>query len=300
MILIIGDNQEYHSQFIYNELQKRGYKTAYFDSRKYPYDILLSYTPQDDDGFIKIGNEKILIKDIQGVYWRWFHGINYEQLEDEFVSEMVYRERSSCLFSFFQSLKANWCNSYYAIELHKTKVYQLDLMKQNGIRIPKTLITNDSDAFVEFWEKNNKNIIAKPVLGGAFTKKITPEDLSPEYLKTVKTSPIQLQECVEGVDIRTYAFENGNVFPAVIKANTIDFRADEEAIPVPCEIPLNIQKDCLKILDILGLTYSGIDIRKTSNGEYVFIEANPAPMFTYFEEVTKYPITDNLIELLVK
>ena len=112
--------------------------------------------------------------------------------------------------------------------------------------------------------------------------------------------PCQLQECVDGIDIRVYAFETGEIFSGEILANSIDFRADDKAKINKHPLPENIQKDCLKILKLLGLKYSGIDIRLSNSGEYVFIEANPAPMFTHFENMTGYEITNTLIKNLKK
>jgi len=47
------------------------------------------------------------------------------------------------------------------------------------------------------------------------------------------------------------------------------------------------------------LGYSGIDIRRSPEGEYVFLECNPCPMFMHFETVTGYPISDRLVDLLL-
>ena len=45
--------------------------------------------------------------------------------------------------------------------------------------------------------------------------------------------------------------------------------------------------------------WTGIDLRLTPEGRYVFLEANPSPMFLGFERQTGLPITDNLAALLV-
>lgn len=299
MILIIGSKEEAHSKHVYDALLSKGFEAEYFDSRKYPDDIALGFAPNSKDGFIKIDSKIIPLKDIQGVYWRWFYGYNSVNIEDSYTAKIVLRERISALNSLFMSLECNWVNSLKAIELHRTKIHQLDIMAKNGIRIPKTLVTNDADALVEFWENNGRNVIFKPVLGGAYTKKLTEKDLAKDKLETLKTCPVQLQECIDGVDIRVYAIGD-KIFPAEIQAKTIDFRADDNPNHMPVQLPGNIENDCKKVLDILELAYSGIDIRKSNEGEYVFIEANPAPMFIYFEKVTKYPITESLIELLAK
>lgn len=306
VVLIIGSEEEEHSKWIYNKLESMHEDVCYFDSREYPKNINISWSPDSPkiEGHIRINNQKIPLDEIKGFYWRWFYGIQYETLKDgantNFLSNMVYRERQSSLNSFFASFEScNWVNSYKAVEMHKHKAFQTNIMSRNGIRMPKTLITNDSNSLMEFYEKNNKNIIYKPVLGGAYTKILSDDDFSQENLETLKISPVQFQEKIEGIDVRIYAMGD-EIFAAEMHSNTLDFREDNRAQIIPVDIPEKVSEDCKKILKLLDLTYSGIDARKTENGEYVFIEANPAPMFIHFEKMTGYPITENLIKLLLK
>ena len=188
-------------------------------------------------------------------------------------------------------------NSLQSVELHRKKGIQTKIMQNNGIRLPRTILTNDKDALEKFYIENNKNIIYKPVRGGAFTQKLKEEDLLRK--ESLVNCPAQLQECIDGVDIRVYAFNTGEIFAGEIKAANVDFRQDNNAIITKVDLSENVQKDCLKILKLLGLKYSGIDIRLSNTGEYVFIEANPAPMFIHFENVTGYEITNTLIKNLI-
>ena len=305
-ILVIGSNEEDHSRWIHDKLIERGEDALYFDSRKYPDSISLNWSPNrlKELSYIKIDDRKINLTDIQGVYWRWFYGVLFRKIEDgantEFLSNMVYRELQSSLNSLFMAFDScNWVNSREAVELHKNKAFQTNILSKNNIRIPNTLITSDPDGVREFYEQNSKNVIYKPVLGGAYTRKMKEEDFSKENLEALKASPVQFQEFVDGTDIRVYAFEDG-IYAAQMHADTIDFREDNKTKLVNVELPASVQEDCKKVLKLLSLTYSGIDIRKNSNGEYVFIEANPAPMFIYFEKTTGYPITESLINALLK
>lgn len=306
VVLILGSQEEDHSRWIHDKLKEKNEDAAYFDSRKYPDNILLNWSPDGikKSSYIRTDERKIYLREIKGVYWRWFYGVQYKRIEDgantEFLSNMVYRELQSSLNSLFASFDfCNWVNSYKAVELHKNKAHQTNILSKAGIRVPNTLITNDKEGMREFYEKNNKNIIYKPVLGGAYTKKINEEDFSPENLESLKASPVQFQEFVDGIDIRVYAFEDG-IYAAEMHARTLDFREDNKALLKPVELPEKVQKDCKKVLKLLDLTYSGIDVRKNTKGEYIFIEANPAPMFIYFEKMTKYPITESLIKALLK
>lgn len=304
MILILGTEHEAHANHIKNALKACGEDCVIFDTRLYPNNVLIDWEVLGTNkGAITINNKKIEFSDIQGVYWRNFSDVKYEIFEDgentEFLSNMLERERRSALHSLFYSLDFNWVNSMNAFELHKKKAYLTSEYHKSGIRVSKTLITNDKDALLRFYEENDKKLIYKPVLGGSYTKVLGDNDLKEENLATLKVAPVQFQEFVDGVDIRVYAFKNSGLYAAKIEAATLDFREDLSSKLIPIELPQNIKDDCFKMMEIADLKYSGIDIRLNTNGEYVFIEANPAPMFIHAQNVTGFPITEELIKLLV-
>lgn len=288
MIIIIGSKEDFHSQYVFNKLTTQNIKVKYLDSRKFP---TINWSPEGEQDYIILDEEKIYIKDITGIYWRWYYGVTFG------TSDIVYREKTSALESFLCSVEPISWNSLQAVELHRKKGLQSKIMQDNGIRIPKTIVTNDANALEKFYIENNKNIIYKPVRGGAYTQKLKDEDLLRK--ESLINCPCQLQECIDGIDIRVYAFETGEIYAGEILAQSLDFRADENAKINKHNLPKKIQKDCLKIMKLLGLKYSGIDIRLSNSGEYVFIEANPAPMFVHFENMTGYPITDTLIKNLI-
>jgi glutathione synthase/RimK-type ligase-like ATP-grasp enzyme len=289
MIIIIGSEEEFHSRYVFEKIQEKNIEVHYFDSRKYP---VLNWSANGENDYIILDDKKLFTKDIQGLYWRWYYGITNCR------TDIIFREKTSALESFLTGLEPISYNSLQAVELHRKKAVQSKLMENNGIRIPKTLITNDKNAVEEFYLNNNKQVIYKPVRGGAYTKKLKEKDF--DRLDTLINCPTQFQEFIDGVDIRVYAFDSGEVFGGEIIAETIDFRADDNSKINKVKLPKKVQKDCLKVMKLLGLKYSGIDIRLNKDGEYVFIEANPAPMFYHFENMTKYPITETLIQNLIK
>jgi glutathione synthase/RimK-type ligase-like ATP-grasp enzyme len=50
----------------------------------------------------------------------------------------------------------------------------------------------------------------------------------------------------------------------------------------------------------LGLVYGAIDMRRTPEDEYVFLEINPAGQFLFVEQVSRQPIAAALARLLVE
>ena len=287
MIIVIGHDEEYHARHVLENIKSKNIDVKYLDSRIFPE---LSWSLGDEKDFIILEGEKIYLKDVQSVYWRWYFGVV------DCPTDIIYREKTSALESMLYSLNDICFNSLYAVELHRKKSYQSYLMLQNNIRIPKTLITNSAEALEDFYFSNNKSVIFKPVRGGAYTKKMTDEDLERKH--TLVNCPCQLQEFVDGVDIRVYAFDTGEIFAGEILAESLDFREDLQAKINRVELPEKVKADCLKVMQLLGLRYSGIDIRLNKDGEYVFIEANPAPMFYHFEKMTGYPITETLVKNL--
>ena len=56
----------------------------------------------------------------------------------------------------------------------------------------------------------------------------------------------------------------------------------------------------MAITKVLMLEWTAIDWRLQPTGEYIFLEANPSPMFLHFERQTGFPITQKLVNLLMK
>jgi hypothetical protein len=49
----------------------------------------------------------------------------------------------------------------------------------------------------------------------------------------------------------------------------------------------------------MHLQVAGIDLRKTSDGNWFCFEVNPSPAFTFYEEATGQPIAKAIANLLV-
>lgn len=301
-ILIIGSPEEQHAAFIYQKIMERGEEAVYLNTWDFPAKSRLSLLPDSKAlGFFSASEQekKIPLTDFRSVYWRYHFGYQLPALNDQFLLDMAYREIESTVGSMLRMLPCRMVNSPEAIAMHAYKTYQLQLLKQAGLRVPQTLVTNDPDAVLEFYERLQGQVIFKPVRGGAHTEKLKPEDLKAERLKELSKAPVQFQELIEGVDVRVY-WMGQEAFSAEIRSKTLDFRADAEAEIVPVELPGTIQQQCHIVCNTLGLLYSGIDIRRTPAGEYVFLEGNPCPMFIHFEKQTGYPISNRLVDLLME
>lgn len=247
---------------------------------------------------ILAGQPPLPLEAIEAVYWRYHMGLQLSHLPTPFLMEMAQREIESALGSLFRILPCRWVNSPEAVAMHAYKAYQLSLLHQAGIRVPQTLISNDPQAVIQFHEALDGQVIFKPVRGGGHAAQLTFDLLTTDKLAELANAPSQFQELIEGVDVRVYVIKD-EIFAAEIQSRTLDFRDDPAAPIVPVTLPDAVAQNCLKIMRLLGLVYTGIDVRRTPSGEYVFLEANPCPMFMHFEQQANYPISDRLVDLLL-
>jgi glutathione synthase/RimK-type ligase-like ATP-grasp enzyme len=215
--------------------------------------------------------------------------------------QIAFNDSMSLLRSMLQACPARWINSWKAYQFHKEKPLQLWAVKQLGVTIPATLISNDPEVILEFCKHQyqHQRMIFKPVYGGAHTQTVTPDHLNQERLTlALKTAPITIQAYIPGTNIRSYVIGT-TVYSAEIRSSALDFREDIAAELIPLTLPDSIAQACVQIARRLFLEWTAIDWRRTPSGEYFFLEANPSPMFLHFEAQTGFPITAQLVNLLL-
>jgi glutathione synthase/RimK-type ligase-like ATP-grasp enzyme len=271
----------------------------YFNSRTFPTQSRISWYPDTQAGSVYLATgTRLQISEIHSVYWRSFNGVYVPELPDEHQQSIAFNDAFGLMRTFLQAPSIRWVNGWQAYEFHKENPRQLAVVSNLGVTIPKTLVSNDPDLITEFVNTLDRAIF-KPVYGGAHAKLITPEFLAPERLKlALKLAPIALQEFIAGTNIRTYVIGD-RVYSAEIRTGEIDFRDDVDAQIILIELPPEIEKMSIAIARSLMLEWTAIDWRRNNDGEYYFLEANPSPMFTYFEDKIGYPLTEELVNLLI-
>jgi glutathione synthase/RimK-type ligase-like ATP-grasp enzyme len=234
------------------------------------------------------------------VFWRNFGGVEAEASRATRGSptDIAHYDSMACVRSWFQMKnRTRWFNSWEAFQSHQEKPHQLALVATQGVRIPRTYVGNRSADVLAFCAAV-PDAIFKPVYGGSHTERITLDHLSADHLSgALKLAPITLQEYIGGTNIRTYAI-GPHCFSAELRSNRVDFRTDSDALIVPIETPPHIARQAAAIMQALHLSWTAIDWRRSEDGDYYFLEANPSPMFIGFEARSGFPITDTLIDCM--
>jgi glutathione synthase/RimK-type ligase-like ATP-grasp enzyme len=80
-----------------------------------------------------------------------------------------------------------------------------------------------------------------------------------------------------------------------------DFRLHTaQSAITPVDLPDAVITALLSLMHRLGLWYGPIDLRRAPDGDYVFLEINPAGQWLFVEYATGQPICQELATLLAR
>lgn len=303
MYLIDCPPHDPSGMLVKQRLDAAGQPSAFINIADFPQSMQLSYNPvSPESGTLCLPNHPrpIGLETIRGVFRRGSEWISTQPHYDFMLPQLVYWNMESALGSLYRLLtNCTWMNSLETFNAHYHKGFQLHQFGQLGIRIPRTLITNRPEDVVAFFEQEQGQVIVKYPFGGKETIKLTYDNMvHPSFAAHLQQIPIKIQECIVGMDIRVYVVGD-TCFALEIQTDALDFRETPHAFRKPITLPKTVEQQCLALCKTLGLLMAGIDIKRTTEGEYVFLEANPSPVFLYDEVSTGYPISQKICDFLI-
>ncbi len=141
-----------------------------------------------------------------------------------------------------------------------------------------------------------------------FSQILTPERLA--KIDHIVSCPVVFQEYIQKqVELRI-TIVGERIFAAEIHSQDfeetkIDFRhlaISPTTMPrhEVHHLPDEISEKLLRLMQELGLVFGCLDLILTPEGEYVFLEINPAGQWGWIEHFTKMPITEALTDMLIR
>ena len=67
-----------------------------------------------------------------------------------------------------------------------------------------------------------------------------------------------------------------------ILSRALDFRQNEEHLE-PFELPPEVVRQCLRAIEVIGLRWTGMDLKRDAQGTLRLLELNSSPMFLGFD-----------------
>lgn len=230
-------------------------------------------------------------------------------------SFILFWDKDIRLASFLEEKGFRLFNPAPAIEICDDKSLSHIKLFQSGIKIPKTIIgpkiyrdiNYENEEYVDMIIKNLGFPLIVKECFGSFGQQVYLAENKDELIKLLKilgTKPILFQEFIQssrGRDVRIHIV-GGKPVTAMLRYNENDFRANvtnggkmKEYNPTDAQIELAV-----KVCDILGLDFAGVDILFGENDEPVFCEVNSNAHFKNIYDCTGVNVADHIISHIIE
>lgn len=305
-IVIVGSEDDEHVVAVSRAVRERGVVPVLLDSLRFPERTLLA---------LGAGMEEILVDGIPlgrpaAVYLRSLYlsplafGVDSERMDREMKESwrttlVVFREKAELLVSVLRRWEEQQVPIYNPLSVSDAlrKPHQLARLRSAGLPVPDTLWTNDPGAVRRFAE--GRRVAYKPVAGGAATRELLPEDLEPRRLQSLANAPVTFQELLPGEDIRVYVLDGEVVAGYRIESEALDFRQHEQKVE-SIAVDAEVAGICVRATELVGLRFTGMDLKMDSGGKLRILELNSSPMFLGFDHLGRTDVLGKLADALVR
>ncbi|MGO7733236.1 alpha-L-glutamate ligase [Rhizobium leguminosarum] len=312
MILVISYPQEEHTDAVVSHLNAAGRDVARIDMAEFPYHSSLEMHWKNGDSprysLHRADGTSLAMAAIRVAWWRRVRPYTIDPaIRDVEMRAFAESETAQAIGGMFDGLKCRWVNPRAADDAAHRKPYQWTVAQKIGLSLPRTLVTSNPGAAREFIRAMAPNrVVFKPFLATLQSWRETRiiETTDVERLDLVRLAPVIFQEYIAGADLRVTLIGD-RIFAAEIDARTTSYPFDmrmviEEAILRPIDLPDRLAEALLKLQRTLNLDYGAVDLRRTDDGEYFFLEVNPAGQWLFVEERTGLPIAQAMANYLAE
>jgi len=319
-VLILTQSDDPHMPPIAEEIRSRGASIICFNLADFPEQVTLQtmFDRESWNGVLVYKSHHVLLNSLTSIWWRrpkrYKAPDAYSPGERTFLEEEANRGIIGVLESliFHNTL---WVSRSHNIRRADLKPLQLASAQHLGLRVPRTLVTNDPSIIQEFYESCHGSVILKAVSRGSIE-----DDEQKRFIYTSKVLPGHLLT-LEGVRVTAHLFQEyipkrvelrvvvigQQVFAAEIHSQhseraKIDFRQGYEDITYDVHIlPEDIKTKIFSLVRLFDLQFSSMDFIVTPQGEYVFLDLNPNGQFYWLQMrlSERFPVKEAMANLLV-
>jgi glutathione synthase/RimK-type ligase-like ATP-grasp enzyme len=309
MLLILTSERDFAADFLIVELIRRGLPYFRLNAEDIAgADFTFSLGVGKMESEIAIAPRKLALDQVRAIWYR--RAIHPNPLGSALSAherQFVAGEMRHLATALVLNTDALWVNPIDRVTTAEHKLYQLEVARSVGFKVPRTLVSRDAKSLRDFANGNRSGTICKPIFHGlffdgsarfsAYTRRIQPEDLEEE---TVTLCPVLLQEEIpRAADIRATMIGR-DWFVAEIKGNgdIVDWRSPKSDVSYAVSnVSEDVRQKCCALLDRLGLVYGAFDFIRTPDGELVFLEVNPTGEWAWLEDRLGFPMRDAFIQL---
>jgi MvdD family ATP-grasp ribosomal peptide maturase len=318
-VLIITHSEDNESVArVAEAIARKGGHTIRFDTDRYPTDVRLTAYYGKPGERLTLTNEEgeFDLREVTAIWHRRLKlGAHLPSGLDKQLRHASIGEASAAAHGMFASLNAFRLDPLPHIRHAENKQLQLQVARELGLDIPRTLTTNDPTAVRAFAKRCEEGMVTKMLSSFAiydeekelvvFTNAVKSEDL--EDLSGLSLCPATFQELLpKSLEIRV------TVVGQLVMSASIDSQVSTRAVHdwrrdglrmlqdwQPYQLPVEVEEKILRLMEYFSLNYGAIDIILTPDGKHVFLELNPCGEFFWLEHSPGLPLSDAIADLLM-
>jgi glutathione synthase/RimK-type ligase-like ATP-grasp enzyme len=301
-IVLVGSEEDDHVRAVRDALRKKGVEPIVLDSLKFPNGPRLSMGPGIEETTLDgrdVGRPgAVYLRSLYLTPLAFGVDAKKDMDEDWRTTLVIFREKAEVLLSVCRRWEALDVPIYNPITVSDAvrKPYQMSLLANAGLPVPRTLWSNDPQAVLRF--SAGERVAYKPVAGGAATRELAPEDLTERRLSSLSNAAVTFQELLPGTDMRAFVLDGKIISAYRIVTDSLDYRQNEEKVE-SISLTTEVADICLRAAAVAQLRFTGMDLKVAADGRPRILELNPSPMFLGFDRLAGTDVLGKLASALI-
>ncbi len=318
-VLILTQPGDPHVSPIATEVRARGADVLCFNVADFPGQVVLQTVLASAgwSGTITYQGHATSLDSLTSIWWRRPERYKAPEIYTPGERAFLEEEANRGLIGVLESLTLHqtlWVSHAHRIRSAELKPLQLAIAQHLGLRVPRTMVTNDHAAARAFYETCHGNVILKAVSHGAikdeerrflYTSKIRPEHLS--SLRGVQATAHLFQEYIPVCFNLRVVVIGQQIFAVELHVPQdedaqIDFRRAYDRLTYRVhQLPEHLKAKVVALVRHFDLQFSSMDFLVTEEGDYIFIDLNPNGQFLWLQWHLhdQLPLKEAMANLLV-
>lgn len=324
MILIIGYVEEHSVQDVLKIIEHSGQEAIVVGHDNLETVIQSLKISNDSISLVLARGERVIgLNDIKTVWYRKsgidktyeVEGLDKDSILSNRVNFHLKREISGFKNAVYEFLLLHCRSLGHPQKNDINKIYSLIQAKSSGLKIPNTLVSCSFSNLRQFVETPG-NYITKSIqdslmavdngnVYSLYTNRITMKDIEEVYRESIFPSYLQC-EIEKDFEVRTF-YLNGvcysmAIFSQADKKTAIDYRDynwKKMNRMTPFNLPAEIEEKIKQFMHSVGLNTGSLDIIRTKNKEYIFLEVNPVGQFGFVSNHCNYYLEEKVANYLM-
>lgn len=249
---------------------------------------------------------------IRAVWHRKSWKISLPEEMDEDYAKIFLKEYASLRYNLFTAMEnVPWINPFEnENRIDGNKMFQLKIAQKNGLTVPETIFSNDSERITSFFHEHCQGkMVAK--LHGSLSKSMGGENFlstqiidedSLEDIADIAYCPMIFQPYIEKEYELRIVYLAGEFFTGKINnSENTDWRIAHGSYAWSAyDLPKNLKQNMTLMMKEMGLYMGAIDIIKAKDGNYYFLEVNPQGEWGMLQKELNFPIAQRIADHLIK